>query len=268
MKPIAAYVLAAIVTPLVFSGVAQAEQICVEEAAGVCLKYKEAPAQKPAKKAKALTPAQEEERALRLSRNELREVQVGLRSGGYYDGGIDGVIGAGSRRAISRWQSANGEQVTGYLTFDQVRRLKTAAFETPAPARQRTKPLAPTPEPTPEPTPTIAAPKPKSAPEKPEPGRTYRILADAAPPEPWLDPMLVTVKVRRRDDASAVVAFQLSGANQYSFSRDCVVQLDQEFACRFNGPNRNKNTWSMSGRLPQINVANGWVSFSKTYTLW
>ena len=70
------------------------------------------------------------------------------------------------------------------------------------------------------------------------------------------------------DDASAVVAFQLSGSNQYSFSRDCVVQLDQEFACRFNGPNRNKNTWSMSGRLPQINVANGWVSFSKTYTLW
>ena len=123
MKPIAAYVLAAFVTPLVFSGVAQAEQICVEEAAGVCLKYGPAPAPK---ESAGVASARQAEAALRMSGADRRAVQRGLAAAGLYAGGIDGQFGPGTRRAIRDWQRRNGGAVTGYLKPGEETALRQA----------------------------------------------------------------------------------------------------------------------------------------------
>jgi His-Xaa-Ser repeat protein HxsA len=43
-------------------------------------------------------------------------VQTALLSYGYYNGAIDGVIGAGSKSALSRFQADYGLSVTGTIT--------------------------------------------------------------------------------------------------------------------------------------------------------
>lgn len=43
-----------------------------------------------------------------LSSREAQRVQQALRTLGYYDGGIDGVIGPGTFAAVARWANANG----------------------------------------------------------------------------------------------------------------------------------------------------------------
>ena len=45
-----------------------------------------------------------------------RDVQVALRNDGYYGGRIDGIVGAGTRRAISRFQVDHNLPVTGTIT--------------------------------------------------------------------------------------------------------------------------------------------------------
>lgn len=247
---------------------ALATRVCVEEAAGVCLKYKDVPDATPAPASRTPSPAstaEREERALSLSRDERREVQAGLRAGGYYSGSLDGAIGRGTRTAISRWQSDNGESVTGYLTFDQVRRLRAASLGR-QPASQPQP--APQPQPQPQPQAVVQEPHKPEPPARPARGQSYRRTFGANAPESWLDPMSVEVKVLRRDDATATIAFRLYDANQYAFSHECVVPVKGEFICGFYGPNRNKNTWSISGDFPKISVANGWISFSKSWRLW
>jgi His-Xaa-Ser repeat protein HxsA len=44
------------------------------------------------------------------------QVQTALMTYGYYNGAIDGIIGAGSRSALSRFQSDYGLRVTGTIT--------------------------------------------------------------------------------------------------------------------------------------------------------
>jgi His-Xaa-Ser repeat protein HxsA len=44
------------------------------------------------------------------------QVQTALLSYGYYNGAIDGIIGAGSKSALSRFQSDYGLKVTGTIT--------------------------------------------------------------------------------------------------------------------------------------------------------
>jgi peptidoglycan hydrolase-like protein with peptidoglycan-binding domain len=69
-----------------------------------------------------LTP-EEAENAIGLSREDKRNIQRDLAVLGYYNSGIDGLFGPGTRGGIRSWQQANGLQVTGYLDAAQVTRL-------------------------------------------------------------------------------------------------------------------------------------------------
>ncbi len=69
-----------------------------------------------------LTP-EERENALSLSREERRDIQRDLAVLGYYNSGIDGIFGQGTRGGIRSWQQANGIQVTGYMDAEQITRL-------------------------------------------------------------------------------------------------------------------------------------------------
>lgn len=51
-----------------------------------------------------------------LSRDQRFGAQTALKALGYDPGGVDGVIGAGTRRALKAWQQANGVRPDGYLT--------------------------------------------------------------------------------------------------------------------------------------------------------
>lgn len=46
----------------------------------------------------------------------VRQVQTGLYVYGYYTGAIDGIVGPQTRTAISQFQKAYGQQVTGTIT--------------------------------------------------------------------------------------------------------------------------------------------------------
>lgn len=59
------------------------------------------------------------ERALKLSRDQRRQVQRGLNRLGYDTGGVDGVFGRKSRLAIRGWQYNNAYVSTGYLNRRQ-----------------------------------------------------------------------------------------------------------------------------------------------------
>ena len=63
------------------------------------------------------------EQGLGLSREERRQVQMGLAAAGYDPGKVDGLIGKGTREAIRRWQGAQGKQATGYLDADGAKAL-------------------------------------------------------------------------------------------------------------------------------------------------
>ncbi len=73
-----------------------------------------------------LTP-EEVEDALSLNRNQRRDIQRDLAVLGYYNSGIDGLFGQGSRRGIRDWQQNAGLQVTGYLDADQIALLHDQA---------------------------------------------------------------------------------------------------------------------------------------------
>ena len=67
------------------------------------------------------------EAALKLKRNDRRQVQRNLSLLEFDPRGIDGIFGRGSRAAITKWQQVNGEDATGYLTNDQIVRLQAQA---------------------------------------------------------------------------------------------------------------------------------------------
>ena len=58
-----------------------------------------------------------------LSLNQRMKAQEALKSVGCDPGGIDGVIGFGTRQAIRDWQRANGLVADGYLSFDLANRF-------------------------------------------------------------------------------------------------------------------------------------------------
>lgn len=64
---------------------------------------------------------------LRLSRSQRAQIQRELTALGYSTNGSDGLFGSGTRRAIQRWQGAQGWEATGYLTAGQVQRLHAQA---------------------------------------------------------------------------------------------------------------------------------------------
>lgn len=71
--------------------------------------------------------AQITEESLALSRDQRRKVQQQLALLGYNPGGIDGLFGQGSRRAIIAWQAEVGMRQSGYLDRDQLTRLSAEA---------------------------------------------------------------------------------------------------------------------------------------------
>lgn len=66
-----------------------------------------------------------EERLLSLTYAERREVQIRLTSLGYSTGGTDGIFGVNTRRALATWQRDEALRVSGYLTADQLRALRS-----------------------------------------------------------------------------------------------------------------------------------------------
>jgi len=65
-----------------------------------------------------------EEQLLSLTAEERRDIQRRLTRLGYRPGGIDGVFGAGTRRALTSWQRDEGLRASGYITADQLRELR------------------------------------------------------------------------------------------------------------------------------------------------
>ncbi len=59
--------------------------------------------------------AMQAERALKLNRAQLRDIQRYLRQTGYYNGSIDGVIGKRTRQAVAALQRAVNLPVSGYI---------------------------------------------------------------------------------------------------------------------------------------------------------
>ena len=85
--------------------------------------------------------AQAVEDGLSLDRDARRTVQRDLTVLGFDTNGVDGIFGAGSRRAIARWQASVGLPETGYLDAGQIDRLEAAAAAAavaPAPAAPST----------------------------------------------------------------------------------------------------------------------------------
>ncbi len=75
----------------------------------------------PAERAKAL------EEALALSRDARREIQRSLTLLDYDPKGIDGIFGKGSRAAITKFQTVNGLDATGFVTRPFMNRLGAQA---------------------------------------------------------------------------------------------------------------------------------------------
>jgi peptidoglycan hydrolase-like protein with peptidoglycan-binding domain len=66
------------------------------------------------------------EDALALTRDERRAIQRDLQLLGFYNRGLDGLFGPGTRAGISAWQTREGLTATGFLTRDQVFALAQA----------------------------------------------------------------------------------------------------------------------------------------------
>lgn len=64
---------------------------------------------------------------------QRREIQQQLTRLGFDTRGADGVWGANTRAAIARWQGANREEVTGYLTRPQVTLIARQAADAAPP---------------------------------------------------------------------------------------------------------------------------------------
>lgn len=62
------------------------------------------------------TPGEARASEALLSRDERASLQVALEWAGHYEGRIDAQFGAGTRRSMASWQSANGHDETGVLT--------------------------------------------------------------------------------------------------------------------------------------------------------
>ena len=71
--------------------------------------------------------ARDAEQALRLSRNDKRDIQANLTLLGFSTNGVDGIFGNGTRNAVRRWERANNFEVTGYLSRDDIDLLAASA---------------------------------------------------------------------------------------------------------------------------------------------
>ncbi|MFN3273282.1 MAG: peptidoglycan-binding protein [Paracoccus sp. (in: a-proteobacteria)] len=107
--------------------------------------------------AAAETSAAQAEARLGLTQADRVAIQRRLAALGHYNSGIDGVFGAGTRRAITAWQTSTGQPGNGYLTAEQSRLLRGANVTTPV------TPTPPVPAPAPVPVPAPNDPDISSA---------------------------------------------------------------------------------------------------------
>lgn len=230
---------------------AHAERVCVEEAAGVCLKYRDVAPAKPAapKPAAPSAPASpafpgtaeaQAEKGLNLSRNEYRLVQSGLQKAGLYSGALDGVMGGGSRQALAAWQAANGAPATGYLTFEQ------------ALALQETRPLAPRAE---DPAAVAAiASSDAATPDLPKSGETYSETVDILVANSWGK---ATVTVSRIDDQSAKVSVRFR-SDGWRLNDECVFPVAGGHSCRVF---QSEEPTTLAGALPELSLGDQGMKF-------
>jgi peptidoglycan hydrolase-like protein with peptidoglycan-binding domain len=115
----------------------------------------------------------------RLSTRERREVQRLLRSLGYEPGGIDGVVGARTREAISDYQAATRRRADGVVSSELLASLRAdAGVRAPVVAEPRR-----TTEPRPATT-TRRTPPPATATTRTEPAPPPAQTAPAPAPAP------------------------------------------------------------------------------------
>ncbi|MBK0329067.1 trypsin-like peptidase domain-containing protein [Rhodobacteraceae bacterium F11138] len=76
------------------------------------------------------TPAQARRGERLLTAQERKDLQTALRAAGFYNAAIDGSFGAGTRRSMADWQTAEGYEATGVLTTLQ-RRALMAQYNAP-----------------------------------------------------------------------------------------------------------------------------------------
>lgn len=69
------------------------------------------------------TPAEAKASEAALSDTDRSDLQMALKWFGFYDGKVDGRIGAGSRKSMAAWQGAQGMEPTGVLTTAQRAKL-------------------------------------------------------------------------------------------------------------------------------------------------
>lgn len=74
-----------------------------------------------------LRRAEADEERLNLSRNDRRDIQRDLTLLGFDTRGVDGVLGRGSRAAISAWQKSRGLDETGFMNRAQIDLLHETA---------------------------------------------------------------------------------------------------------------------------------------------
>ena len=75
--------------------------------------------------------AEKVEASLALSREQRKQVQIGLRAVGFNPGSPDGKFGERTREAIRKWQASLGEVATGYLDADVAETLLKAGEAVP-----------------------------------------------------------------------------------------------------------------------------------------
>lgn len=73
------------------------------------------------------TPQEQVEIDLNLTRNDRSRVQEQLSFLGFNTRGIDGLFGPATRAALTRWQSQNERQASGFLTAQDMQRLRAQA---------------------------------------------------------------------------------------------------------------------------------------------
>lgn len=248
MKRVGAVILAAAFSAAsAWTSTAQ-EKVCIEETAGVCLKYrtvtpKAAPKRNAVRPSEPASPEASAEAAIRMTPEERRAVQRSLRELGLYKGGIDGAFGQGTRRAIARWQIDRGDDSSGYLTLDQFRDLKSPQR---AIARQ------------PEAATEARAAEAEPADTDPIAGESYR----AEFPRQTIADHVVEVTIIDADTARLRLMI-----DRGDFDRSCEINVGGPFNCTLRQPPWDPRR--VSGRLPEVLIdSSGTWTRAASITLW
>jgi lytic murein transglycosylase len=78
-----------------------------------------------------------------ISLADRMAAQQALQGLGYYTGTLDGILGAGARKAARQWQQSQGLPADGYLSYALIQRLKAQTATSLQPANPPVTPIAP-----------------------------------------------------------------------------------------------------------------------------